>query len=157
MLRVPWALPPPGGWRGEGVPPLAVLEPTVELRAKGARTLDGNHGLDAKARVLKLAAELVGMVKVGGREPFRPGLGLWVAMLAVANVALDDVLGPGVCQEPPASPSKVDAKRETAAATRRPPGRRTRRASPSAASRASRSVRWYRGPNSSAASALASA
>jgi len=59
---------------------------------------------------------------------------------------------PSWSRKPFTRPSNVDAKREIVAAATNPPGRTTRRASASAATRSARSCRWYSGPSSRAAS-----
>ena len=58
----------------------------------------------------------------------------------------------GSSSQPSYSPSISDANRQTTIATRRPPGRSTRRASARAFRRSAAPVRWYSGPNSNTAS-----
>ncbi len=120
-----------------------VVEPGVErvgLRRGADGALDRQQRADLEAGRDDLALELVRTVEVGSGEP------AWVrarvAVLAVGEVALDDLLEAGSSRKPCAMPSSVEAKRVIAAAASTPPGRSVRRASARARARSLAAVRW---------------
>jgi hypothetical protein len=77
--------------------PLRVFEPGVEFGQDPGRALDRNERFDRQARLGRLVAQLLGAVEVGAREPLGPSGR--VAVLPLANVALDDVPERRVFQE----------------------------------------------------------
>jgi hypothetical protein len=64
-----------------------VGEPLLDVGQQPGRPLDGEHGMQAEARLADFLAEFLGQVEAGGGEPLRPPAR--VAVLAVTQGLLD--------------------------------------------------------------------